>query len=131
MSTERSWGQSAVEFALTLPVFLWLVMGVVDLGRGVASYALVANCAREGARAGIYPQTADADIVAAVNSQSLFMGTIPSADIQITPSSQSARVSGSTITVRVTYRFQPMTPLVANVVGSTLTLTSQSTMLIE
>lgn len=134
---EKSKGQSLVEFAIVLPVFLWLVMGIADFGRGIASYALVANCAREGARAGIFSGTTfptgqeDAQIVAAVNSQTLFLGTLPSSDVTITPEPQTARSSGSNITVTVTYHFTPITPLISSAVGSVITMTASSTMLIE
>ena len=39
-----------MEFALVLPIFLLIVFGVFDLGRGVFAYNTVANAAREGAR---------------------------------------------------------------------------------
>lgn len=133
----RSRGQNLVEFAIVLPVFLWLVLGTVDFGRGIASYVLISDCAREGARAGIFAGSEfpdgqeDAQIVAAVNSQTLFLGTIPSSDVTITPEPQSARASGGNISVTVTYGFQPITPLISSVVGSTITMTASSTMLIE
>lgn len=133
----KSRGQNLVEFAIVLPVFLWLVLGIVDFGRSIASYALVSNAAREGARAGIFAGSVfpdgqeDAQIVAAVNSQTLFLGAIPSSDVTITPEPQSARTSGSDITVTVIYGFQPITPLISSVVGSTITMTASSTMLIE
>ena len=116
---------------MVLPVFLLLTMGIVDLGRGVASYSLLANAAKEGARAAIFPQTSDAAIVAAVNSQTQFLGTISGGDIAVSPSLQSERVSGSNITVSVTYRYEPMTPLLSNLVGSMLTFHASATMLIE
>jgi hypothetical protein len=43
-------GQALVEFALVLPLFLLLVLGVVDFGRGIFIYAGMSNGAREGAR---------------------------------------------------------------------------------
>ncbi len=135
--SDGSRGQNLLEFALVVPVFLLMVFGIIDFGRAIVSYALLSNSAREGARAGIFPGSfsppgqQDAEIRAAVNSQTLFMGTIPSGDITITPASQASRTSGGTITVAVTYAFTPITPLVSNVVGSTITMTAQSTMLIE
>jgi Flp pilus assembly protein TadG len=44
-------GQALVEFALVLIPFMWLLMGVVDLGRGIYVYNGVAQAAREIARA--------------------------------------------------------------------------------
>ena len=49
-------GQSLVEFALVLPLFLVLVMGIVDLGLSVFAYNSITNAAREGARLAIVNQ---------------------------------------------------------------------------
>jgi Flp pilus assembly protein TadG len=46
----RRGGQATVELALILPVFLLLVMGVLDLGRVFYTYEAIANAAREVAR---------------------------------------------------------------------------------
>jgi len=46
----RSRGQGLVEFALVLPVFLAILIGMVDLGRAVWANNSVANAAREAAR---------------------------------------------------------------------------------
>ena len=45
-------GQSLAEFAITLPVLLLLLLGVLDLGRLFFAYIAVNNAAREGARYG-------------------------------------------------------------------------------
>lgn len=43
-------GQSLVEFALVLPIFLLLLFGVVDAGRFVYMNSVLSQAAREGAR---------------------------------------------------------------------------------
>jgi Flp pilus assembly protein TadG len=43
-------GQSLVEFALILPIFVLLLVGVFDLGRAFFSYIAITNAAREGTR---------------------------------------------------------------------------------
>jgi Flp pilus assembly protein TadG len=43
-------GQALVEFSLILIPFLWILMGVVDLGRGIYMYNGVNQAARELAR---------------------------------------------------------------------------------
>lgn len=48
---DRERGQSLVEFSLTLIPFLFMLMGVVDLGRGIYTNNGVAQAARELARA--------------------------------------------------------------------------------
>ena len=50
ISRSRSRGQGLVEFALVLPVFLVILIGMVDLGRAIWANNAVANAAREAAR---------------------------------------------------------------------------------
>jgi len=46
----RDAGQSLVEFALVLPLFLAILIGMVDIGRGIWANNVIANAAREAAR---------------------------------------------------------------------------------
>ncbi len=52
----RSRGQALVEFAIVLPVFGLIVLGLFDMGSAVFSYSSVTNAAREGARLAIVNQ---------------------------------------------------------------------------
>ncbi|MFL5755050.1 MAG: TadE/TadG family type IV pilus assembly protein [Chloroflexota bacterium] len=46
----RDRGQALVEFGLVVPVFLFILLGIVDFGRVVWANDSLANAAREGAR---------------------------------------------------------------------------------
>jgi hypothetical protein len=46
----RQAGQSLLEFALVIPIFLAMLLGLVDLGRAIWANNAVANAAREAAR---------------------------------------------------------------------------------
>ena len=46
----REEGQSLAEFALVLPIFLVLLLGIVEFGGAWRAYQVVTNVAREGAR---------------------------------------------------------------------------------
>ena len=48
----RSLGQSLVEFALVLPVFLFMLFALIDVGRFVYLNSTLSQAAREGARLG-------------------------------------------------------------------------------
>lgn len=50
MRRRRSRGQALVEFSLVLPVFLVMLMGVIDVGRAIWAQNSLAAAAREGAR---------------------------------------------------------------------------------
>jgi len=56
----RAHGQSIVEFALILPLFLVLVFGIIEFGRAYIVYVTVTNAAREGARLGVTGASASA-----------------------------------------------------------------------
>ena len=49
----RHSGQSMVEFAILAPVFFLLLLGTIDLGRGIYIYNSISDAAREGTRAAI------------------------------------------------------------------------------
>lgn len=51
--TRKEAGQDLVEYALVLPLFLFLTLGVIEFSVLFFQYNTVANAAREGARAGI------------------------------------------------------------------------------
>ncbi len=54
----RKPGQSLVEFALVLPIFMMIVMGIIELGILLSVYVGLTNSAREAARAGsVYQET--------------------------------------------------------------------------
>ena len=51
LRTDRQRGQSLVEFALVLPIFLLMLFGLIDLGRIIYFNSTLSQAAREGARA--------------------------------------------------------------------------------
>lgn len=57
---KRERGHAMTEMALTLPIILILVMGIMDFGRALFIYSQLSNAAREGARwgsvQGVIPQ---------------------------------------------------------------------------
>ena len=63
-------GQGLIEFALTLPLLLMLVLGTVDLGLGFKTYIGLTNAAREGVRWVSLHPTDPAGAVARVEAES-------------------------------------------------------------
>jgi Flp pilus assembly protein TadG len=54
-------GQELVEYALTLPILLLLILGIVEFGMAIFAYNTIANAAREGARVGAVVPILSAD----------------------------------------------------------------------
>ena len=77
----RESGQSLAELALITPVFLILILGVIDYGRVYFAYVSVTNSARTGAdyAAGGADQAADIDAIraAALTETSELLDTSP------------------------------------------------------
>lgn len=61
-------GAALVEFALVLPLLLFIIMGIVDFGFLFQRFQVVNSAAREGARMAVLPGYAPADVEARVRS---------------------------------------------------------------
>lgn len=57
MKKQHFKAQALVEFALILPIALFLMLGFLDLGRAIFNYATISNMVREGARFAISDST--------------------------------------------------------------------------
>lgn len=96
-------GQALVEFALVVPIFLLLLLGVVEFARAWNIYEVLTDAGREGARRAVVdnPNTTQADVVAAIQAAGSRAGiSIQSGDIQITGMDLGR---GETTTVRIEY----------------------------
>jgi Flp pilus assembly protein TadG len=67
----REFGQSMVEFALVLPIFLMLVFGVMDLSRVVWANSTLAHASREAARFAIVQGVTDDSAKDAIRARAL------------------------------------------------------------
>lgn len=115
-------GEGLVELAVILPVLLLILLAILDLGRAVYAYHVVANCAREGARFGKVSPNNTADIIAVVQNAAV---GLDSSDITVTVSHPTA----NNIRVDVQYTFRLITPLIAGILGrDSLALRNASTM---
>lgn len=114
-------GQALVEFSLSIVIFLVLLMGIVDLGRGIYMLNGVSQAAREIARvASVHPGNTfgtSPEITAVVGTQkslvpSLANPTISCVDIEGAPGLEDGRCpTGAQVTVRIIARYGPVTPL--------------------
>ncbi len=133
----RRGGQSLVEFAVVLPIFLLILAGILDFGLGLYSQMTVINAAREGARLGVVePGNVSAidDRVQAMTGgldQSQLTTTVsclrPSGSTFVSCSSPEWQ-SGDAVVVKVVYNYRMLWPLA---LGNHLDLSSTVQMRIE
>jgi len=112
-------GQSLVEFALVLPIFLILVLSIIDFGWALRAYLTATNSAREGARLGVIGATADQITTRTLDSST---GLLTAGDVTVT-FSDPGHQPGTSVTVDVTYQYNYITPLgslIAAIGGSAL-----------
>ena len=161
----RDRGQTLVEFALVLPIFLIGLFALIDGARLVYLNSTLSQAAREAARTGsveaswigsfdtgcnttggpVCPVSVDtfkAHVVTAVNRMITPFGNVPSSAIHIscdattppsgawTGQSCATRTTGSVISVRLTYTFDAITPVLAQFVGG-IPLTGSATMVVN
>ena len=131
MKNTKNSGQSLVEFAITLPLLLLVVMGVFDLGRGIYYFSAIHNAAREGARYGAVNHCDTEGIKNAAKLMIVGMGN----DVEVNDPVKHYTPQGNPdrIVVTVEYPFRTVTPLVGVFLGESgqIVLTSQARQLIE
>lgn len=124
--TSRQRGQGLVEFALTIPLFILMLLGLVDLGRAVYAYTTISNAAREGARLAIVNQTQAGGTYIAQAEAANSATSLGIAAASVTISFRTPDLSGSCANrtigcvaqVTVPYSFTAITPIVGNIVGT-------------
>jgi hypothetical protein len=126
----RNRGQAIVELAITLPVLLILILGMVNLGVLINAQIILTQAAWEGARAGVtvdptLGSVGDAPIIGAVRGSLAGIRDPGSVAIEIEPSI-SERDRGESLTVSLAYPLRLTLPFPVLV-----TLTAQATSRIE
>jgi Flp pilus assembly protein TadG len=104
-------GQNILEFALIAPIFLSLVFGIVDFGLGLRAWISITNAAREGARVGAIRGDCDAIKQQVIDTSGGLVdpGTVDD-QVTIDPAGCDG-TAGDSVTVTVSYEYDPITPL--------------------
>jgi Flp pilus assembly protein TadG len=122
---------STVEFALVVPLLILLLVGILDLARGVSAYVVVSNASREGAQyAMLRPTAAPSDIASSVRARSAPLDATQltvsasyydGATFQPWPSSgipaTSPQPSSVPIRIEVTYPWSAVSFLIGQFIG--------------
>jgi hypothetical protein len=120
-------GQELLEYALIVPIFLLILLVILDLGRITYTYSVVQNAAREGARYGAIHPDNWTGIQTAVNHLALGVTTFPPQVVVYEDSLQM-----KTIRVCVLADFHAITPVISTIMGTDpITLHGCSSMHVE
>lgn len=110
---ESEAGQSLVEFALIMPIFLIMLFAMVDFGRGFYTWLIITNAAREGARAAAVQMdssTVDTKLYGSFCSTYPTNCSLDTTKMTVTKGNiQGAR--GTEATVDISYTFDFVTPI--------------------
>jgi hypothetical protein len=143
---KREGGQSLVEFALVLPIFLLVLCAIVDFGMAFHGWITVTNSAREGGRLGaVHPAldavgspcygygSLDQCIEAKVRDSAGSLGDDLAVEI-----TNADGLPGESVLVDVSYDYSLMTPLAGvlgvvsgGTIGGTFTLSSTADFRLE
>jgi Flp pilus assembly protein TadG len=142
--TDSHRGQALVEFAIVIPIFVLILVGIFDLGRAVYAWSTVNNAAREGARQAVVDQTVT-HIRDRASQHAVALG-LDATDVSVAfrngedtgactyltnaKTDDDAFAASCLVRVSLNYDFAAATPMIANLVG-TFTLNGESTMPIE
>jgi Flp pilus assembly protein TadG len=98
-------GQAVIELALTLPLLLVVVFGIIDFGFMFQRYESVTNAAREGARLGVLQNSAGYTAIEAQNRAISYLqasglnGTVRACGAAMLKNSMCAQMTTQTVTV--------------------------------
>lgn len=139
----RRRGQALVEFALIVPILLFLLVIAIDFGRLFFSYIQINNAAREGAAAGMSAPTGLVAITARAQQETNAQAQRGESPITVTTScvdqagvpiacslATGGAGSGNRITVNVNEPFTFLTPLIGGFFGGSLQMNASATSVI-
>ncbi len=93
-------GTATVEFAVIAPLFIFLVLGMIELGRGINVQNALLNAARASCRIGITEGATEQDISQCV-ADSLTGTGITEYNVSVSPDPLSNAVNGDAVSVTV------------------------------
>ena len=131
MKISRSDGQSLVEFALVIPIFVFMFIAFIDLGRAIYTYAELSNAVREGTRYAIVNPTC------MVGAENAIIDVIHHYAINLNPADMSIIFTptltppcpdnpDNIVKISITYIYHPITPGLQLLVGPANAITFEA-----
>lgn len=130
-------GQSLVEFALVLPLLLFLLMTIFEFGNIFHSYLLITQASREGARMGVVGEpNAEIEnrvheICSVLNTSKLTIDIYPNDDKDPDSGKYLYRNRGVPLEVTLDYQVDLFTPLMGSILDNPFPIKAKSIMRIE
>ena len=119
-------GQSLVEFALILPILIFLLLAIMEGGRIFASYVELQNAARAGTRYAsiqVKEKTAPAAIKTYIeNRLTMLEPSKLSFDIKRPSWTGSEYSSEKVVEIELNYPLEIITPIISNITGNPFNL---------
>ena len=123
-----------VEFAIILPLIVWLIFGIMELGFVLFDKTIITHASREGARAGTIfriPAVTDEEITEVVNSylgtSLITFGEPQTATVAVARNGTSA---GDQLKVTVSYTYTALVFSIASI-GKKFNMVAETTMRME
>jgi len=108
MSRRKRAGAAAVEFALVAPVFLLLVLGMIEIGRAVMVQQVLTNASREGARRAVLDGATATEVNSFVTNY-LTNASVSGATVTFPQGNPEAAGYGAPVEVKVSVPFGQVT----------------------
>ncbi len=128
----RRRGAAAVEFAVVAPFLFLMVFGSIEFGRAMMAKELLANAARQGARAGAIAGKSDSDIASVVttslSSTGIAGASAPTVTVNGNSVNASTAATGDQVAVTVSVPVNSITWLPVSWFLSNTTLSETAVM---
>ncbi len=128
-TNRRARGQSLIEMAFITPIFLVMLVGMVEYGRVLLTQHVITNAAREGARLAVVFGASDTTVQSTVNSL-ISNGSLTLSKATITIAGNGG-ATGSTASVTISYPYQSVILQLIHYNSGTVTLTTTAKMVHE
>ena len=122
-------GQASIEFALTITMTLLLIFALIDFSRAIYTGSILQWAAQDGAREAIVmidSSASQSEIKEAVEAavKERLVGLDPDA-VEIAPPSWT----GNVVEIQVSYPFKFVVPIVAQITGDGIEMSSSASMI--
>jgi Flp pilus assembly protein TadG len=119
-------GAAVVEFAFVAPVFILLVLGMIEMGRGVMVQQIITNASREGARSAVLDNSTVSGVQTTVKNYltgTLGAAASTAATVNVTIPAQRYG-NAATVSVSIPYSNVSWVPIAKYLSGKSLSASS-------